>query len=99
MGYLLANFNSGFTNQRTDEYGGSELNRMRFAIEVAEATPSGGEAAGAAGGAATGKPLAEMLKTANAEKGAADAKPCAACHDCGRLHPTNSAPPCWARLW
>ena len=30
MGYLLANFNSRFTNQRTDEYGGSIENRGRF---------------------------------------------------------------------
>lgn len=41
MGYLLANFNSPFTNKRTDEYGGSVENRGRFMreliIEVKEA--------------------------------------------------------------
>ena len=34
MGYLLANFNSKFTNQRTDEYGGSTTNRGRFMREL-----------------------------------------------------------------
>ena len=35
-GYLLHQFLSPFSNVRNDEYGGSELNRMRFAIEVVE---------------------------------------------------------------
>ena len=43
MGYLLANFNSRFTNQRTDEYGGSIQNRGRFMRElidgIKQATP------------------------------------------------------------
>ncbi|OGA19800.1 MAG: NADH oxidase [Betaproteobacteria bacterium RIFCSPLOWO2_12_FULL_63_13] len=43
MGYLLANFNSRFTNQRTDEYGGSVQNRGRFMRElidgIKQATP------------------------------------------------------------
>jgi 2,4-dienoyl-CoA reductase (NADPH2) len=34
MGYLLASFNSKFTNQRTDEYGGSIQNRGRFMREL-----------------------------------------------------------------
>jgi 2,4-dienoyl-CoA reductase (NADPH2) len=37
MGYLLANFNSRFTNQRTDEYGGSVENRGRFMRELIDA--------------------------------------------------------------
>ncbi|MDA8335852.1 MAG: FAD-dependent oxidoreductase [Peptococcaceae bacterium] len=34
MGYLLANFNSRFTNRRTDEYGGSIEGRARFMVEL-----------------------------------------------------------------
>ncbi len=37
MGYLLATFNSKFTNQRTDEYGGSVENRGRFMRELIDA--------------------------------------------------------------
>ncbi|MGE0151008.1 MAG: NADH:flavin oxidoreductase/NADH oxidase [Reyranellaceae bacterium] len=39
-GYLLHQFLSPFSNQRADEYGGSELNRARLAIEIAEAIRS-----------------------------------------------------------
>src|ERR1700750_1453400 len=35
-GYLVHEFLSELSNQRTDEYGGSEANRMRFLIEIAE---------------------------------------------------------------
>jgi 2,4-dienoyl-CoA reductase (NADPH2) len=37
MGYLLATFNSHFTNQRTDEYGGSIENCGRFMRELIDA--------------------------------------------------------------
>jgi thioredoxin reductase len=36
-GYLLAQFLSGFSNKRTDAYGGSLENRMRFPLEVVSA--------------------------------------------------------------
>jgi 2,4-dienoyl-CoA reductase-like NADH-dependent reductase (Old Yellow Enzyme family) len=35
-GYLLTQFLSPFSNQRTDAYGGSEENRSRFVLEVIE---------------------------------------------------------------
>jgi 2,4-dienoyl-CoA reductase (NADPH2) len=37
MGYLLASFNSKFTNRRTDEYGGSLENRGRFMRDMIDA--------------------------------------------------------------
>ncbi len=37
MGYLLSNFLSKFTNTRTDEYGGSIINRGRFMCELIQA--------------------------------------------------------------
>ncbi|HEX7441626.1 MAG TPA: bifunctional salicylyl-CoA 5-hydroxylase/oxidoreductase, partial [Caldimonas sp.] len=39
-GYLLSSFISPLTNQRTDEYGGSLANRLRFPLEVFEALRS-----------------------------------------------------------
>lgn len=39
--YLLAQFMSPATNHRDDEYGGSLENRLRFALEVIEATRDG----------------------------------------------------------
>lgn len=36
-GYLISSFGSPLANNRTDEYGGSLENRMRFAVEVAQA--------------------------------------------------------------
>jgi anthraniloyl-CoA monooxygenase len=44
-GYLLASFISPLTNQRTDEYGGSLENRLRFPLEVFSAMRSAWPAA------------------------------------------------------
>lgn len=45
VGYLIAEFLSAATNHRTDEYGGSLSNRMRFLLEIVHAVK---EATGAA---------------------------------------------------
>ena len=37
-GYLLSQFLSPYSNRRTDSYGGNPANRMRFPLEVLEAT-------------------------------------------------------------
>lgn len=36
VGYLISNFNSKYTNKRTDQYGGSVENRARFMREILE---------------------------------------------------------------
>ena len=36
-GYLIDQFTTAYTNQRTDEYGGSFENRYRFAVEIVKA--------------------------------------------------------------
>lgn len=46
-GYLLHSFLSPLSNQRTDEYGGSLENRMRFPLEVVEAVRTAFPASGA----------------------------------------------------
>src|SRR5262249_28511713 len=40
-GYLLHSFISPISNKRTDDYGGTPENRMRFPIEVAKAVRAG----------------------------------------------------------
>jgi anthraniloyl-CoA monooxygenase len=40
-GYLLSSFLSPLSNERDDEYGGSLENRMRYPLEVFDATPRG----------------------------------------------------------
>lgn len=36
-GYLIHEFLSGFSNKRTDEYGGNLENRLRFVLEIIKA--------------------------------------------------------------
>jgi cytochrome c len=92
LGTLLAVF--GIKELSAAIYDAEVPEKQGYAIEVAEATTGGQEATGG-GGAATGKPLAELLKTANAEKGAAAAKPCAACHDFTKGGPNKVGPNLW----
>ena len=40
-GYLLDQFTMKYTNQRTDEYGGSFENRYRFPVEIVKAVKKG----------------------------------------------------------
>lgn len=62
-----------------------------FAIEVAEAgTAGGGEAAGEAP-----KSIGALLAAADAAKGAAEAKACAACHDFTKGGPNKTGPGLW----
>ena len=37
-GYLIAQFMSAYSNRRTDKYGGDLRSRMRFALEILQAS-------------------------------------------------------------
>jgi cytochrome c len=62
-----------------------------FAIEVAEAATGGEEA----GGETAAASLGTLLAAASAEKGAAGAKQCAACHDFTKGGPNKVGPNLW----
>jgi cytochrome c len=63
-----------------------------FLIQVAEAE----ESAGASGGAAEpAKSLGTLLAAADKDKGAAEAKACAACHDFTKGGPNKTGPNLW----
>lgn len=65
--------------------------KQGFAIEVAEAeAPAGGEAP-----AAEAKSIGALLATADATKGAAEAKACLACHDVSKGGPNKTGPNLW----
>lgn len=64
-----------------------------MAIEVAEATaPAGG---GEAAPAAEAKSIGALLASADATKGAAEAKACQACHDLAKGGPNKTGPGLW----
>ena len=63
-GYLLACFISPLTNERSDEYGGSLENRMRFPLEVFDAVRAAWP---------QGKPLAARISAADWAKGGIEA--------------------------
>ncbi|MBK8770354.1 MAG: cytochrome c family protein [Rhizobiales bacterium] len=62
-----------------------------YKIEVAESAPAGGEAAPAA----EVKSIGTLLAAADATKGAAEAKACAACHDLSKGGPNKTGPNLW----
>ena len=62
-GYLLASFISPLTNTRTDEYGGSLVNRLRFPLEIFDAVR---------GVWPTGKPISVRLSATDWKKGGLD---------------------------
>ena len=45
-GYLLSSFLSPLSNRRTDEYGGSLANRLRYPLEVFDAVRAAGRRSG-----------------------------------------------------
>jgi 2,4-dienoyl-CoA reductase-like NADH-dependent reductase (Old Yellow Enzyme family) len=62
-GYLISQFLSPLSNHRTDEYGGSRENRMRFALEVADGVRSAWPAE---------KPLGMRISTTDGSPGGWD---------------------------
>ena len=68
-----------------------EKDKAGFAIQVAETPAAGGKAAVAA----PATPLPVLLAKADATKGLADAKACAACHDFTKGGPNKVGPNLW----
>ncbi len=95
-GYLAHQFLSPLSNQRTDEYGGSLENRMRFAIEMYEAVravwPERQAARHARVGHRLGRRRLDAGGNRRARQGAQEARPAttwtcrpAACRRCRRF--------------
>ncbi len=74
-------------------YHAEKPEKQGFAVEVAEATPAGGEAPAAE--AAPAVSLGTMLASADAAKGQAVFKACAACHDGSKGGPNKVGPNLW----
>lgn len=68
--------------------------KQGFAVEVAEAAPAG-EAAADTAAAAPAVSLGTMLASADATKGQAVFKTCAACHDASKGGPNKVGPNLW----
>jgi cytochrome c len=87
LGTLLATF--GLSLLAGSIYAPHRPEKPAFAVAVAEAPAT------AAPAAAQTKPIAELLKTASAEKGQAVAKACAACHDLTNANTNKVGPGLW----
>ncbi len=74
-------------------YHAEKPEKQGFAVEVAEATPAAGEAPAAE--AAPAASLGTMLASADATKGQAVFKACAACHDGSKGGPNKVGPNLW----
>jgi cytochrome c len=89
LGTALAVFGIGELSKAV--YHTEKPEKPGYVIEVAEAAT--GEATGGADAAPL--PLAELLKTADAAKGATVAKKCVACHDMTKGGANKVGPPLW----
>jgi cytochrome c len=79
----------GLKNLGGELFHSGKVEKPGYVIEVAEKAPEGGEAVEAA------KPLAELLASANVQKGMDKAKACAACHDFTKGGPAKTGPNLW----
>lgn len=95
-GYLLHQFLSPLSNQRTDEYGGSLENRMRFPLEVFDAVRAAFQADKAVTMRVSGTDWVEGgwdIEQTIAFAKALEARGCSAIHvSSGGLHPAQAIP-------
>jgi cytochrome c len=89
LGTALATFGIGELTRVV--YHTTKPEKQGFAIEVAEAA-TGGQATG---GETKALPLPQLLKSADAAKGAGIAKKCMACHDVSKGGPNKIGPNLW----
>jgi cytochrome c len=92
LGTLLLTF--GLSELASVIYTPHRPEKPAFSVAVA-AEPAAPAAGAAAAGAAPAKPIAELLKTASAEKGQTVAKACAACHDLTSANANKVGPGLW----
>jgi cytochrome c len=91
LGTLLVTF--GLSQLASVIYEPHHPEKPAFSVPVAEQAAPPAQGAAAAG--APAKPIAELLKTANADKGQAVAKACAACHDLTKASTNKVGPGLW----
>lgn len=91
LGTLLVTF--GLSQLASVIYQPRRPEKPAFSVSVAEQAAAPAQGAAAAG--APAKPIAELLKTASADKGQAVAKACAACHDLAKANTNKVGPGLW----